>query len=68
MHARLALRSSVRGSGSDRNAADDDALLEALSAEPLGLEELVPLARSAFGDADALTRLMVWLAKAQSRA
>ncbi len=55
------------GSGSDRNAAGDDALLEALSAEPLGLEELVPLARSAFGDADALTRLMVWLAKAQSR-
>lgn len=43
------------------------ALLESLRAEPLGVEELVGVARLAFGEEDVLTRVMVWLAKAQSR-
>ena len=43
------------------------ALFESLRAEPLGVEELVGVARLAFGEEDVLTRVMVWLAKAQSR-
>ena len=42
-----------------------DPLLEALDAEPLGVEQLLCLAREAVPREDALTWLMVWLAKAQ---
>ena len=42
------------------------ALLDALSAAPQHIEDLMPIARASFGEADALTQLMVWLAKAQA--
>lgn len=43
---------------------DGGPLLEALSAEPLGMEQLLAVARTARPEGDALTALMVWLAKA----
>ncbi len=56
------------GDGVCEGEADvNGALLESLRAEPLGVEELVGVARLAFGEEDVLTRVMVWLAKAQSR-
>lgn len=42
-----------------------DPLLEALDAEPLGIERLLEVARGVSPQEDALTWLMVWLAKAQ---
>lgn len=41
-----------------------DPLLEALRAEPLGMEQLLGVARAARPGSDAMTELMVWLAKA----
>lgn len=43
----------------------EDALLEAVSAEPLGMEALRDLAVEQLGTRDVVTWLMVWLAKSQ---
>lgn len=42
-----------------------DPMMEALDAEPLGMEQLLGIARRVSPQDDALTWLMVWLAKAQ---
>lgn len=42
-----------------------DPMMEALDAEPLGMEQLLGIARRVSPQEDALTWLMVWLAKAQ---
>lgn len=44
----------------------DEVLLPAVAAQPLSLEELLSLVRAAGVCDDALTKLMVWLVKAQS--
>lgn len=45
-------------------AAEESYLLKALDAEPLGIEELMEIAKSIVKDGDPATWLMVWLAKA----
>lgn len=54
-----------RGSGRKGGSDGEAALLEALRAEPLGMESLRDLARAHGPREDSLTWLMVWLTKAQ---
>lgn len=56
---------AAKRAGEDAPCAGEEALLSALRAEPLGMEELHRLAEEHAPDADALTWLMVWLAEAQ---
>ncbi len=58
---------ATRRRGGERVVQDDAelCLLDALRAEPLDLEALQAIARSQHEEGDALTWLMVWLAKAQ---
>lgn len=52
------------------SASDSDdrtkALREALAAEPLSVDEMLPIARLCFEDGDAMRALMIWLAEEQA--